>query len=863
MSTVSTLEQLRLSVLGCYTCGEDNVRTLKTGEEKRTPVVKIPKGQTRVTDSSDSPVPGYTPGTERVRFMWIGEAPGVDEDKEGKGFIGRSGQYLKRHLIAKLAGIDLNECWFTNIIKCHPEGNRNPYAGEIKACSTWIDAEIALVKPEIIFLVGAVPIKAMLGIGLAESHGQVYEYKGIPTMPMYHPAGVNRATPQRKLEKDYREILPKLEVALDDGKVKKAESGECILVSSLDSLQDMFERLARVDTFALDIETDETEWARSRGRGEDKGGVDPITNTMVGLSLAFEVTDTGLESYFVPLADYADKIIPSTAFGSNDWQQVRLNVLGLLQEHANRSKVYIQNAKFEMESLDKYEFEIRNPYCTYLAAYLMNEDTLGLKAIIKRTFSVEMTELGSFLNLKKQVVSEAPLAKIFPYAAADAEWCYKYGVWVEGQLEARGQTELFTDILMGMTPWVVKEELSGIEIDNDKRLELEPGFRVRLNEIENDAYQIAHEEAEWDEFNIRSNPQRGKLLDDLGVEDPGKRTATGLRATDKDTLAIIRETHNIVPLLIEHGSLQTIKSTFIDGVPKLINPETQRLHANINQATTTTMRLSFDSPNWSNQPIRTKESKRIREQVVADEIGWWIVAVDQSQIELRWAAHLSQDKWMIEGFHTPGWSIHTENCKIIYEVEESHDNWDYYYKNTKNGNFAGIYGAELIKMAETLEIPVRQAAVVLARLRNTAPEYWAWTDSQKKLVKELGYAETYFKFRREVPEIRSPNRIMRQRGERIAVNTPIQGSAAGHNQLAITQIFKTMRRKRMASRMIIQVHDELVFSCPEEEVEEVVEIAVDRLEHCVELSIPTPVEVEIGENWGELKPYEEWTAEVA
>ena len=190
--TSRAMQELRLSILSCNTCGEfDEKIVKKTGAVKRTPVVKIRDTATRLTDSSTRPVPGS--GSEHAKYLFIGEAPGENEDEEGEPFIGRSGKYLKRKLIPRLAKIKLADCRFTNIVKCHPENNRDPYVSEIKACNPWLQAEIDLVQPEVIFTVGRIATKTLLGFSkLATCHGQVYEWHGYPVMPLYHPAGVNR-----------------------------------------------------------------------------------------------------------------------------------------------------------------------------------------------------------------------------------------------------------------------------------------------------------------------------------------------------------------------------------------------------------------------------------------------------------------------------------------------------------------------------------------------------------------------------------------------------------------------------------------------------------------------------------------------
>jgi len=848
------LQQLRLSILSCSTCGDTSEKVVKkTGEVKITPLVKIPAKATSVVDSSEAPVPGS--GSLTPRYLFIGEAPGENEDIEGEPFIGVSGKYLKRKLITQLAGIKLRDCRFTNIIKCHPLDNRDPYASEIKACWPWLQSEIALIKPEVIFTVGRIATKQILGKSLAESHGQVFEWNGYPVMPLYHPAGVNRAVNRKKLEVDYKNIRKKLAENLTDGKLNRPANAKTILVDSPARLTTLLEHLSKVDQFALDIETDEEEWTRNKGKKKSEGGVpDPITNVLVGIAVAIEGSEEGesATAYYIPTSKHPDHKPNLEPFGIPNLQLYRGFICAVLQPHVERCRVYMHNAKFEMESLEKYGMEFKRPFCTMVAAYLSGEETLGLKDIIRRNYSVTMNELTEFINMQKQVVSEAPLSSVFPYGCADAEFTLKYGLRERKAIEERGQNRLFYDIMMSLLPWIVREELDGLEIDEDKRVELEPYWAGVLAEVEDEIRELADN----DDFNIRSPEQVAEVLfDDLDLP-PTKLTKSGKHfSTDKGSLEPMKKVHPIIEPLLLSKSYQTIKSTFVDGPPKKLHPETMRLHAQVNQTGTDTTRFSYNDPNWQNLPVRTKESRRIREIIVPDSVGSVIVAIDQSQIELRYAAHLSQDVRMLAVFRE-NQSIHEETCRGVYKLEPDDEGWFEAYKDSKNGNFATLFGATKYKLSETFGSTIEVAEEFEKEHHRLYPEYWAWVKETKKKSKRLGYTETMWGYRRYLPDLSSSNRVLRSHAERIAVNTPIQGSAQHHIQYAMTLIWKEMQKRSMGARMIIQVHDELVFSVPEEEVGELVEMTSTILSTAVDLSIPTPVDVEVGQSWGELEAWE-------
>ena len=276
----------------------------------------------------------------------------------------------------------------------------------------------------------------------------------------------------------------------------------------------------------------------------------------------------------------------------------------------------------------------------------------------------------------------------------------------------------------------------------------------------------------------------------------------------------------------------------------------------MNQTVASTSRLSYTYPNLTNVPVRNELGKKIRTLYVPPEEGWWVWAIDQSQIELRWAAHLSQDPWMLEVLGDLERSIHGETCKEVYGIEEDDEEWELKYKHSKNGNFARLYGAGPPKIAETLEVTLGEAEMFFKAHKALMPGFDAWTEVQYRRVRNRGYAETFFGFRRLIPQIRSMDRAMRSEGERLAVNMPIQGSAAGHIQYAMVRIQEFLEDKE--SYMAWQVHDELVGFSPEGEVDEVVKGVGKILSGCINISVPTPVDIEVSRvSWGEVESYEE------
>lgn len=857
------IENLRQQNLSCKTCGEVDLQVVNVGKKseriKEIPKVKIPARAVRLTDSSLAPVPIKVIDYEQVEYLWIGEAPGDHEDREGEGFIGRSGKYLKLTLIRRVAQIDLNACAFSNILKCHPVDNRDPYKNEILACKHWVDSEIQLIKPRAIFTVGKFATLALIDKKISEAHGQVYEYQGIPVMPLYHPAGVNRAVSPVVLERDYREILPKLEEHLRTKDVIPNETKVLIdtpakFTSLLKYLKEKALSYAGGNDkweFGFDIETNESDWTR-----EVKDiTVDPVSNEVAGMSFFFEdypVKGVGTKtSVYLPLCQHNDKYVVPQDLGEDSWEWVLNTLLVPLQLALNNGRPFIHNAAFEMESLEKYGLVFSEVHDTQLMAYILRYDFVSLKEVTHKKYGVETVELKELYDLKKQQFKDADLIRASEYACADSYWCYRFGQDSLRELEELGKIKTY-DIRRRLLHWKAQEELEGIEIDEDKRNELAPYYEETLQSLREQAYEVT-----GFEFNLNSGQDKGAVLFDLLKLTPTPLTETGLYSTAEEHLRTIAWEHPLVDVFIEYASLRQVKSTYIDGLLKKRNPVTYRLHGNINQTVTDTVRLSYSNPNWQNLPVRTATHKRIREVVYAPP-GWVLWTIDQAQIEIRYAAHFSQDPRMLAIVRDPNRSYHKETCIEIHQVSPDDDSWDALYKKTKNGNFCVQYWGGAYKLAETLGIPFVEAVYFYEKHRELFPGYHQWCYDVIDIARGCGYTETLSGFRRYIPEIKSLNAVMRSKGERYAINVPIQGSAADHIQIAMGEVYEWMQEEKFYSRMMIQVHDELVGISPKEELDEVVKGVAKRLEHAVEISVPTPVEIKVGDNWGEVEEYEEW-----
>ena len=889
--TVQSVDKLQDLIRSCDYCGQLTTKKVK-GEVKSVYVVDT-KGATPLTESSTRPVPVDVNGT---KYLFVGEAPGEHEDIQGLPFVGKSGMYLKEVLIRK-ARIKLSDCSFANVVKCHPESNRNPLGVEIRACSSWLDREIELIKPDYIVLLGKVAAEAILkkseGESFAEMKGRVYLYKGIPTTVTYHPAGKDRAVAGRVIENDFERIRSRF-----TSTVLYDTSGVASLVTPLettttvttwDDWNSMIPYLDQCTEFGFDIETNESSWTRNPSGPT----VDPLTNELAGFSVAVKDVEGGYRTWYVSTTDHPDK---SSSLNEQAIQQ--------LQTYFDSKTVFMHNAAFEMSSLAKYgvKFPIHNVFDTMYSAYVLRHEHLGLKTLVSRIFGVKMTELGDLYDLSVQQVKDAPLREVAPYGAADAEWTLRLGLLHEQEMIEWGVDDYYNQLMMPFLPWVVQSKLDGMELDVERFKELEVEFdeeiakeRLKLLTMGSPIIDSS--------FNVRSSIQKADLLyNKLELPIP-KRTKTGKPSTDKEEVARIKflvedefkvdsslmkvrqDSQRLLGLsedvvekqglpiadsLLRITSLEHVKSTYLQGLPKKLHPVTGRLHTEVMQTRTATSRLSYADPNWQNLPVRIPTYKQLREglAVPVNKVDplidpWWVVSFDQSQIELRWGAHLSQDNWMMETLSS-GRSIHKEMCQFIYVEKlklitgEDDPGYEEVYKKTKNGNFCELFHGGEYKLADTIGSSVEFAKEVLELQRDRHPDFNRWQQTAIRLARRLGYAETEFGFRRLIPELKAHSRKMKSEGERYAINVPIQGGAAGHLKMVMGKVLKYLEEKQLRTKLKLQVHDELMFFIPEREIVELLPEIVRIMETGYSISLPTPVDVEIGKSFGKVKDISQW-----
>ena len=422
-----------------------------------------------------------------------------------------------------------------------------------------------------------------------------------------------------------------------------------------------------------------------------------------------------------------------------------------------------------------------------------------------------------------------------------AETLHQYNV-LKPRLKETGVEDLFYNIEMPLVPVLAEMEMTGVRLDTDALAETSKVLTERMHQIEQNIYGLSGHE-----FNIASPKQVGEVLfGEMKIVEKPKKTKTGQYVTSEEVLQQLRSKAPIVDHILEHRGLKKLLGTYVDALPKLINPRTGHIHTTFNQAVTATGRLSSSNPNLQNIPVRGEDGKEIRKCFIP-EPGQLFFSADYSQIELRVMAHLSGDENMIEAFRE-GYDIHAATAARIYKEDINSVSRDQRTK-AKRANFGIIYGITVFGLAERLDISRDEAKQLIEGYFNTFPGVHAYMEKAKETAREHGYAETFFHRRRYLPDITSGNATVRNFAERNAINAPIQGSAADIIKIAMVRIYERFKREGIRSKMILQVHDELNFSVLPEEKERVEKIVIEEMQNAYPLHVPLVADSGWGENW--------------
>ena len=595
----------------------------------------------------------------------------------------------------------------------------------------------------------------------------------------------------------------------------KTTSHEYQLVDNEEEMKKLTDFFLTKDFLTLDTETTST---------------NAIDAELVGLSFSVEEH----KAFYVP--------VPA----NREEAQKVVEIFRPVYENEEILKVG-QNLKYDLEVLRNYGIELKGKmWDTMIAHYLIQPElhhNMDYMAEIYLHYqTIHFDELIGPKGKNQHSMRDLSPIDIYEYACEDADITLQLKNKLEPELKKHGAEKLFYEIEMPLMPVLADMEMNGVCLDTASLAETNKQFTQRMLEIEQRIYELAGQQ-----FNIASPKQVGEILfDKLKIVEKAKKTKTGQYVTSEEVLQQLKNKHEIVADILEHRGLKKLIGTYIDALPKLINPRTGHIHTSFNQTITATGRLSSSDPNLQNIPIRGEDGKEIRKAFIP-EPGCLFFSADYSQIELRVMAHLSGDENMINVFRE-GKDLHAATAANIYKKDISEVTRDERTKS-KRANFGIIYGITVFGLAERLDIPRDEAKMLIDGYFNTFPQVHDYMEKSKEIARQQGYVTTLFGRRRYLPDINSANSVVRGFAERNAINAPIQGTAADIIKVAMIHIYQRFKEENIRSKMILQVHDELNFSVYPDEKEKVERIVLEEMQNAFEMKVPLVADSGFGINW--------------
>ena len=504
------------------------------------------------------------------------------------------------------------------------------------------------------------------------------------------------------------------------------------------------------------------------------------------------------------------------------------------------------NANYDTTLLAENGLEVTNlAFDSMIAAHLLSEKSLSLKALAFERLGVDMTPIASLIGTgaKQLTMAQVDITRACDYASSDADMTFRLSGLFEPELRDRDLWSLFADVEMPLIPVLVHMQRNGVLLNTDLLREMSGRLGDQLRDLEQKVY-----EAVGHQFNINSPQQLSAVLfQDLKLPARKKK---GAYSTGAEILEELRGEHPVIAPILEYRQLAKLKSTYVDSLPSLINPKTGRVHTSFNQTKTATGRLSSSDPNLQNIPVRGDLGKQIRCAFIAPE-GSLLLSADYSQIDLRALAHLSQDEALLDAFRHDE-DIHTATATRLYNVTPLLVTPDM-RRLAKTVNFGVIYGMSEYGLEQATELSREEAAQFITAYFEKYPGVTKYLEATKEHARENGYVQTILGRRRSIPEINSSNWQVKSAAERMAINMPVQGTSADIIKVAMVNLYREMVERRLKSKMLLQVHDELVFEVPESELDELRDLAVKTMSGAIALSVPVKVDTKVGKNWGDMK----------
>ena len=604
-------------------------------------------------------------------------------------------------------------------------------------------------------------------------------------------------------------------LAFSDKDSAKTVKHDYQLVESDDDIKELVALLSEQPQFVFDTETT---------------NIDVYSAELVGLSFAIKAH----EAWYLPMPANREEC------------QKKLELLRPLFEDESILKIG-QNLKYDISMLAQYGITVKGKmFDTMLAHYLLEPEQRHnmdyLAEVYLNYITIPIEDLIGKGRMQK-TMREVPVNLVKEYAAEDADITLQLYEKLLPLLKENGVEKLFYEIEMPLVPVLSRMEANGVKIDTLNLQQISEEFGGEIHKIEEEIYNLA-----GTPFNIASPKQLGEILfEKLKIDEKAKKTKTGQYATGEEVLQKLLHKHPIVQKILDYRSFTKLKSTYLDALPTLVNPKDGLIHTSYNQAVTATGRLSSNNPNLQNIPVRTEKGREIRRAFVPRSEAYTLLAADYSQIELRIIAHLSQDPAMVADFNL-GHDIHAATAAKVFHVPMDQVTKEQ-RSRAKAVNFGIIYGMSAFGLAERMELSRSEAADIIKKYFEEYAGIKEYMNRSIALAKERGYAETILGRRRYLRDINGSNSVVRGFAERNAINAPIQGSSADMIKIAMIGIHEELQRLKMQSKMILQVHDELVFDAHLDELDELKSIVENKMVNALPLSVPVVVEMNTGSNW--------------
>lgn len=603
---------------------------------------------------------------------------------------------------------------------------------------------------------------------------------------------------------------------VEDKKTIKTTTHQYHLVNNKSDINKLIETLLQQNSICFDTETT---------------GLDANNAELVGISFSYKAG----EAYYIPIPEVYSEAMEIVSLLKAVFENEKIEKIG-------------QNMKYDIAILKWYDIEVKGKlFDTMIAHYLIEPDMRHNMDLLAETYlnyspvSIE-TLIGkkgknqlSMRNVDVEIIKE--------YAAEDADITFQLKQIFEPQLSKDNVNRLFETVEIPLIPVLADMEAEGVKVDVNVLNSYSAELETEIKEVEKEIFEFAGET-----FNISSPMQLGKILfEKLKISENAKQTKTKQYSTGEEILQKLVNKHPVIEKILDYRSLTKLKSTYVDSLPGLTNPRTGRIHTSYNQAVAATGRLSSNNPNLQNIPIRTERGREIRKAFVPRNEDFVLLSADYSQIELRIIASISEDEGMIYAFNN-GLDIHTATAAKVYNVEIQ-DVTSEMRRNAKTVNFGIVYGISAFGLSERLNIPRKEAALIIEQYFSKYPKIKDYMDKSIAFARENGFVETLLGRRRYLRDINSGNFTVRGFAERNAINAPIQGSSADMIKIAMIRIHNEMIKQKLQSKMIMQVHDELVFDVHKSEIEIIKPIIYNGMRDALPLKVPVEIEMNTGNNW--------------